>query len=1209
MKASLSIHSLVQLFRLTIIALAFIAESLLIAVSPAFADDHALATLQLEPVNHSQREAITLHEVKEASLLSKQLNAFIQSAITQAPNHNALAKSLSTSSQSPTPHIEQIRYAPQGTPRQLKTLFSSSANQSKSLSGDALLQTIADDFLTQYKTILRLDNPQQELSLITVQDDTLGRHYLRYQQQYRGLNIWPAELTVQFNTNNQVDLVNGYYIPTPNQVKTTPTVHQQVAESIALNVIDDHDIAHAELIIHAPANHIPRLAWKIKLQPTITTSWLIFVDALNGNILKQLNQVNHESIEGNDTDLLGEARDIDVWHDSGTYYMIDTTKPMYIADSMTSPPNRHAIQGAIIIEDANHHADTSTLPQLNIKQSTDPDNWGDTEAVSALFSISEAYDYFNLRHNVTHLVPPNESIKAIINFGNGAYDNAFWQPDLRLMVFGDQDEYAASLDIAAHELTHALINRTARLVYENQSGALSEAFADIFGEAAEARTFGSNDWLIGTQLDTPSRNLADPNSINIPGTTRPYPSSMTQYIESDDDFLNQFTNQDYGGVHINSTIISHAFYLLATSIGLFNAERIFFQTLDTQLTSYSQFIDARLGAIAAAEQIFGVGSTEALAVASAFSRVGIHDGTPTPPPSPVPQVPASDSTMYIGTDNQLWRQEGAVGTIAPVLISTTPRITSRPSVSGNGEFVFYIKNDNNLCVNNTTDGSAESCLSPSQAIQSIAVSPSLDRFAYVLSSNLTEIIVVNIEGGLNINNPVEKTLAITAPTTDSGILLNTITEVRDMDFSSSGQYIYFNALNEITYSTGGGPLTASSWSIYSVNIATEAILSVVPPIRGIDFEYPSLGHTSDDHLTFTGYDSNDNITFVYSADLSRGLAKEIAQISPAAAAYPSYNGNDSAIIYTESNNLVRQNVSTIDHTTKDGDPTAWLSNARLGVMYRKGDYHGPNTAPESSIDTLEVNKEDDPDSEQIPKPASGVFDIETGDTITFEGSFDDAEGDTNIQYLWRVTDLENNNVGESFGAATDITFPNRGAFTVKLITTDEFGATDITPDSIVIRVSTSNIAPQTEIISPATSEITVALNQSVTFEGSAFDADHPNEENPPLTYQWTIMQHDTGGNPTINVDKPFGNGDSLEPDVYQFDILGTFQITFTATDEHSLSGSSIVTVHVTEEGPGSSEPIINDKQSAAPGGSGALNFLLILYLALSLCIYARRRDC
>ena len=61
------------------------------------------------------------------------------------------------------------------------------------------------------------------------------------------------------------------------------------------------------------------------------------------------------------------------------------------------------------------------------------------------------------------------------------------------MVFGR--DYAAPLDVTAHEVTHGITNNELGLPYEGETGALSEAISDIF-----ASNIDSDDWEIGEEL-------------------------------------------------------------------------------------------------------------------------------------------------------------------------------------------------------------------------------------------------------------------------------------------------------------------------------------------------------------------------------------------------------------------------------------------------------------------------------------------------------------------------------------------------------------------------------------------------------------------------------------------------------------------------------------------------------------------------------------
>ncbi len=106
-----------------------------------------------------------------------------------------------------------------------------------------------------------------------------------------------------------------------------------------------------------------------------------------------------------------------------------------------------------------------------------------------------------------------------------------------------------------------------------------------------------------------------------------------------DDYVN--TNSDNGGVHINSGIPNHAFYLTAVALGgnaYDKAGRVWYKTLSEKLDSQSQFQQAAEATVDSAGELFGDGSTEQRAVCDAWGNVGIQvvcpDEQPTPEPGP-----------------------------------------------------------------------------------------------------------------------------------------------------------------------------------------------------------------------------------------------------------------------------------------------------------------------------------------------------------------------------------------------------------------------------------------------------------------------------------------------------------------------------------------------------------------------------------------------
>src|SRR5919205_959577 len=153
------------------------------------------------------------------------------------------------------------------------------------------------------------------------------------------------------------------------------------------------------------------------------------------------------------------------------------------------------------------------------------------------------------------------------------YDNAFWNG--RQMVFGDGDcdlfnRFTIALDVVGHELTHGVSGDEVNLRYAGQPGALNESVSDVFGSLVKQyihkQTADQADWLIGQGLFTAKVHGVALRSMKAPGPAYddpvlgkdPQPATMSGYVH---------TTADNGGVHINSGIPNHAFYLVATALG------------------------------------------------------------------------------------------------------------------------------------------------------------------------------------------------------------------------------------------------------------------------------------------------------------------------------------------------------------------------------------------------------------------------------------------------------------------------------------------------------------------------------------------------------------------------------------------------------------------------------------------------------------------
>jgi hypothetical protein len=310
--------------------------------------------------------------------------------------------------------------------------------------------------------------------------------------------------------------------------------------------------------------------------------------------------------------------------------------------STTDHPVEH--QGGI----AAPHADDGTGPQRTIADAhgreTTPGTTVRTEGQPATgdAATDEAYDGFGQTWSLFDEAYRRDSLDGrglpllgTVHYGSG-YDNAFW--DGTQMVFGDGDgtvfnRFTIAVDVIGHELTHGVTEHTAALEYQGQSGALNESLSDVFGSLVKQRTLGQTatdaDWLIGAGLFTEQVKGVALRSMKAPGTAYddptlgkdPQPATMAGYVD---------TTDDNGGVHLNSGIPNHAFYLAATAIGGSAWEvagQVWFDVLTGgELAATADFATFARLTVAAAESRYAVGSPQANAIRAAWEQVGVLNG-------------------------------------------------------------------------------------------------------------------------------------------------------------------------------------------------------------------------------------------------------------------------------------------------------------------------------------------------------------------------------------------------------------------------------------------------------------------------------------------------------------------------------------------------------------------------------------------------------
>lgn len=584
--------------------------------------------------------------------------------ITTTPRQELARNSNDTTSPRETVLRLTVQRAGNGTVRWLEgSLGKVQGYDSKHHKGSTLQSASrsALELLHSYRDLLGLRNPLQELTPMSTTTDQVGFTHFRFAQTWQNIPVWGRDLYLHAKPDGAAYVINGTYEPTPVEVQTIPTITS--SNAIAATIADlqakgrweplpvqaattlKFDPPQAELVLFPMADGTIRLAWEVTLYPNLIEHYTYLVDANNGAIVNRIPRhcsvippkantapprikglvsglptKGELSLQGtaaagfknaSATDLNGKTQTLRVYqHTDNVHYMVFDL-PNFNQTKSQLPDNPAG--GALTISAGNN----DLTQDVQLSHVTSANNvWGDRASVSAHANAKVTYDYYKNTHNRNAIDDKDESIVSIIHVteDNQPMDNAFWNG--RVMAYGDGNQaftpLAGGVDVAGHEMTHGVIEHSANLIYQNQSGALNESFADVFGLMVDREDFLIGEDITRSQFGVALRDMLNPSNNNV---VSPQPAHMNQFRQLGLD-------QDNGGVHVNSGIPNRAAALLIQEIGREKVENIYYRALTNYLTRNSNFIDCRNGVLQAAKDLHGDG-TEAAAVRKSFAAVGI----------------------------------------------------------------------------------------------------------------------------------------------------------------------------------------------------------------------------------------------------------------------------------------------------------------------------------------------------------------------------------------------------------------------------------------------------------------------------------------------------------------------------------------------------------------------------------------------------------
>jgi bacillolysin len=847
-------------------------------------------------------------------------------------------------------------------------------------------QAAAVAYLAEVKSMLQLDDPQSEMVPGPVTTDALGHTHVRLTQTFAGYPVYGAEMAVHFRPGGQI-FCQGHLQPTPLLAEPVPTFDEAQAVAAALADLQtrttvrpwtaaerqyyDYQAPEATLVVYRTPGYLrqTRLAWLLEVRPNFVEHWHYFVDATDGRILHSFDHTcsfGPRATVANDLD--GQSRPLQVFDGpNNRSYLIDASKPMY-----TGPTNQlPALDDGIILtmDMGNNSTQNGQYSEI-----TSANNSWPATAVSAHYHAGLVYDYFSQTFNYNSFNGQGADLISFINVAdeNGSgLDNAFWNG--QFMFYGNGNvaftrSLAAALDVSAHEMSHGVIQETANLIYENQSGALNESFADVFAVLVDR-----DDWQLAETVANPQvfstgamRDMANPNNGGTSLNQNGYqPQHMSELYTG---------TEDNGGVHINSGIPNRAFYLFATATSRSIAEQVYFRALSQYLTRSSEFADCRIAVLQAAADLHGAGSSVVNAAANAFDQVGIlgTGGNPNPGTGNQQDLPINPGQDFIVSQDinpadptQLYISS-TTGTNYQPLSNTEPQ--TRVSLTDNGSWGYFVGTDKHiyeLAMN--PNNSQETGLSNNPEWDNVAISKDGRRMAAVSTSIDTSIFVFDFSG------PTVRAVKyrLYNPTTaNGGINGGGVLYADAISWDFSGEFVMYDAFNRVNGTFGNnieywdiGFLRA--WDNGTNDFGDGQIFKLFSNLdQGVSAGNAEFSKNSPYIIAFDYINSLTGTIEIVGANLETGETGSI--FTQAELGYPSFSKLDDQLLFNASTTAGDQIVASIplanNKIQAGGQAAGLIPDARLGVWYATGNRNlSVSNALPLTVETLRV----------APNPFSG----------------------------------------------------------------------------------------------------------------------------------------------------------------------------------------------------------------------------------------------
>jgi Zn-dependent metalloprotease len=951
-------------------------------------------------------------------------------------------------------------------------------------------------YLKTASPLLEIKDADQAFEMINSSRDDRGSYHYRMQHMYKGVHVYGSEVMLHSNDGTQIDVMNGRYYDHPESLDVNPSIDLPTSQAALVDAVGileveddplglfDFDKITSELVIY-PIDGGFKLVYHHVIVPEVGQRWEYFVDANDGVVIDKYLSVcklhnhelsdhtakcNHNHLDTDEVevdmprarqsltpppdgpiavpgqDLFNRTVNVQSYEVNDVRFMIDASKVNIFNGAQSDMPD--APVGAIWTIDGNNRPFADREWSHVFTQG----NWSDKRAeVSAHVNGSEAFDYFEEKFGRRSINGMGGNIVSLVNIldedGNGL-DNAFW--DGQFMYYGGgRDVFlplARGLDVAAHEMSHGVIQNTANLVYRDQSGSLNESFADIFGAMVDR-----DDWQIGEDVIRPDvvspnlyplgalRSMEDPNNgVNDANITYSSVGKGWQPKHMNE-FFDDVQNLNQGGVHINSGIPNHAYYLFAEAVGKDVAEQVYYRALTQYLTRSSEFVDARAAVLLAAEV---EGQAVVDAAASAWAAVGIG-GSSNPPSGPsicedLETNPGQALVLLTNSDQtrlDLFAEDGTWLTQQANLADVAP--LSKPSVTDNGNTIMYVGTDNRIHLI-TFDWSAgtfqNSIFQNDQVWRNVVISRDGRLIAATTTAQDNRVIIYDAV------SDSQQNFFLFNPTFTQGVDAGDVNYSDAMEFDHSGQTLVYDAFNTLQGTSG----TIEYWDIGLIDVWDRSIDNFgsgdiqklfTGLSEGESVGNPTFSKNSDCVIAFDyiNVSSGQPLYSLWAVNIEEqevGILYENLVLS-----WPSYSPNDERLVHDASIfgdadlgilNLRPSKIETVPNTED-----IFVQGGRLGTFFANGE--------RSLVSSLSEVTEIENNVSLTPNPTTGrvVLTMDVKDGVDVRIVVTDILGQTVLEQRERLTTGHAN-------ISIDLSSQVQGQYTVSIHT-----ASGVTSEQVI----------------------------------------------------------------------------------------------------------------------------------------------------------------